>query len=133
MIFPTFSPSFPNDFSVLGLGDITLPGLMISLALELDILNSNLLTPVELDSDIESKRVAVNSNNKRNLLFQFAMIGYVFGLMCAFIANRISNHPQPALLYIVPSVVTCLLGRAYAEGRLIEVWYGKKKGSEERE
>lgn len=128
---------------MLGLGDIALPGALVALALRSDIAISKLVQMKSLNDDLELARLESSSliadadethgnkpvvhhsiNVKSSNLFRYAMIGYFVGLCCAFIGNMLSGHAQPALIYLVPSVLLPILGRAYAIGKISELWSG---------
>lgn len=120
-------------FVMLGLGDIALPGAFVALTLRCDTYLAHLQTKME-DDDEESRRdelspltvsgysgaVAANSSK----LFQFSLLGYLFGLLLAFWVSFTSQHAQPALIYLVPCTIGACLGRAYACGQLAVLWAG---------
>ena len=100
--------------------------MLISLAHDLDrgTRNCNL-------TDIETNRSTVpyheiGSRTTRGL-FTYGMVGYISGLLLAVFISQISNHAQPALLYIVPFVLIFITGRAIYEGRLVDAWHGRKE------
>ncbi|KAL2612628.1 hypothetical protein R1flu_024320 [Riccia fluitans] len=80
LIFPTGDLTRP--FSMLGLGDIVIPGIFVALALRLDVSRGNV------------KRY-----------FHSAFAGYTAGLVVTIIVMNWFQAAQPALLYIVPGVV----------------------------
>jgi hypothetical protein len=74
-------------------------------------------SPDRLLLDSKSRNTIVNSTN----LFEYAILGYIFGLMSAFYIGSISGHAQPALIYLVPGVLIPVSLRAYRKGCLLEV------------
>eukprot|EP00294_Goniomonas_avonlea_P017143 CAMPEP_0114569438 /NCGR_PEP_ID=MMETSP0114-20121206/16628_1 /TAXON_ID=31324 /ORGANISM="Goniomonas sp, Strain m" /LENGTH=146 /DNA_ID=CAMNT_0001756321 /DNA_START=189 /DNA_END=626 /DNA_ORIENTATION=- len=94
-----------ESVSVLGLGDIALPGLIVSLALKCD-----------------RQRFGGTSR-----LFPVAVAGYVVGLLCSMLALLVFNAAQPALLYLVPCVVIPLHVQAWRQGTLRPLWQGPEK------
>ncbi|KAF2454649.1 signal peptide peptidase-domain-containing protein [Lineolata rhizophorae] len=54
--------------------------------------------------------------------FNAALTGYVVGLIVTLAAMHVSNHPQPALLYLVPGVLLFLYATATLKGELREFW-----------
>lgn len=94
---------FPMDttlskFSILGLGDMIIPGCYVAQALKFDI-----------DRFLGSKqRRSMTGFN--SFYFYTAMIGYSLSILTTFVFMTWFNHAQPALLYIVPflSVFTCV-------------------------
>lgn len=140
LLVPSFTSSFSSNgynYSVLGLGDITVPGLLVSLACEMDVINYNMNIVMsqsyfESENDYGDVEKSILPSKfkfckKQNqFLFVSSLIGYIFGLICAFVASRLSNHAQPALLYLVPSVLSFISLRALYEGRFLELWNGPK-------
>ena len=179
LIFPNYAT---GRMIMLGLGDIALPGALVSLALRCDmsLLKSSqdaslrkdrfvpgasavdvekghnpaaAQAPVHLSSgcsnSMNSTAAGVSgqssdlantgriSADKRIVsgaacslstrLFEYSMIGYFVGLVGAFVGNTLSGHPQPALIYLVPSVLLAIVGRAWRLGHLIDVWGGPEK------
>eukprot|EP01035_Chromulina_nebulosa_P020312 gene20312-26365_t len=51
---------------------------------------------------------------------------HYLGLLIAFYMSKQFKHAQPALLYLVPLVLSFISLRAYYEGRFSEYWNGKK-------
>mmetsp|Transcript_18040 Transcript_18040/g.30850 ORF Transcript_18040/g.30850 Transcript_18040/m.30850 type:complete len:378 (-) Transcript_18040:308-1441(-) len=86
-------------FSMLGLGDIVIPGIFVALLLRYDV-----------------------HRNFTTSYFQTAFVGYVMGLVTTIVVMNVFNAAQPALLYIVPSVLGAVLLHAWVKGELLEVW-----------
>lgn len=80
LIFPTGDVSKP--FSMLGLGDIVIPGIFVALALRFDV-----------------------SRGKGQRYFKSAFAGYTAGLVVTIFVMNWFQAAQPALLYIVPGVI----------------------------
>ncbi|PKA59882.1 Signal peptide peptidase 2 [Apostasia shenzhenica] len=80
LLFPTLDSARP--FSMLGLGDIVIPGIFVALALRFDV-----------------------SRGKKNCYFNSAFFGYTLGLVLTIVVMNWFQAAQPALLYIVPGVV----------------------------
>ncbi len=85
-------------FSMLGLGDIVIPGLFVALMLRRDAHYSF-----------------------AGHYFTTAFIGYVLGLGATIVVMNVFNAAQPALLYIVPGVLGCVGAHAWARGELMQV------------
>ena len=107
-----------NDFrggsSLLGLGDIVLPGLLMSFAARLD----------------DAKRL-VRNHTRLNVsalprwgYLVWLTLAYALGLLFALVAVVWTERSQPALLYIVPACLGTLL--AFGRGELGELWRGPK-------
>jgi minor histocompatibility antigen H13 len=54
--------------------------------------------------------------------FSALVVAYCVGLVAAFIANSVTNLGQPALLYIVPSMLGALLLTGWSRGELGRLW-----------
>merc|ERR1719245_10465 len=86
-----------GDFSMLGLGDIVMPGVLISF---------------------------LYSEPEFHSLYCISLIGYLVGLITATVMVDITGLAQPALLYLVPSVILSVLVRAKRKNLLKKVWNG---------
>lgn len=80
LLFPTGDAARP--FSMLGLGDIVIPGIFVALALRFDV-----------------------SRGKESQYFKSAFVGYTAGLVLTIVVMNWFQAAQPALLYIVPAVI----------------------------
>ncbi|KAG9142072.1 hypothetical protein Leryth_016292 [Lithospermum erythrorhizon] len=80
LLFPTSNVARP--FSMLGLGDIVIPGIFVALALRFDV-----------------------SRGKQSQYFKSAFLGYAVGVILTIIVMNWFQAAQPALLYIVPAVI----------------------------
>jgi len=72
-----------DNFAMLGLGDIVLPGIFIALLLRFD----------------------VHLSRNSRTYFNTGFAAYIFGLLLTIFVMHVYRHAQPALLYLVP---TCL-------------------------
>ena len=70
--------------------------------------------------------------------FYASVTGYVLGMMCTVCVGQIYKHGQPALLYLVPSVLLSLWGTAWRRGEIQTMWDftenepGEDKGKESK-
>ncbi|XP_073105511.1 signal peptide peptidase 1 isoform X2 [Elaeis guineensis] len=80
LLFPTSDSARP--FSMLGLGDIVIPGIFVALALRFDV-----------------------SRGEQKRYFNSAFFGYTLGLVVTIVVMNWFQAAQPALLYIVPGVI----------------------------
>ncbi|PIA48133.1 hypothetical protein AQUCO_01400606v1 [Aquilegia coerulea] len=111
LLFPTGDSARP--FSMLGLGDIVIPGIFVALALRFDV-----------------------SRGKKNRYFRSAFFGYTVGLVLTIVVMNWFQAAQPALLYIVPAVIGFLAVHCIANGEvkpLLEFDESKTEGSEDGE
>ncbi|XP_071709686.1 signal peptide peptidase-like 4 [Rutidosis leptorrhynchoides] len=91
-----------GGYSIIGFGDIILPGLLVAFSLRYDWLSNKSL---------------------RTGYFLWAMIAYGLGLLITYVAlNLMDGHGQPALLYIVPFTVGTLLVLGKKRGDLRHLW-----------
>ncbi|CAL0319224.1 unnamed protein product [Lupinus luteus] len=109
LLFPTFNAARP--FSMLGLGDIVIPGIFVALALRFDV-----------------------SRGKQPQYFKSAFFGYAFGVVLTIVVMNWFQAAQPALLYIVPSVIGSLAAHCIWNGdvkQLLEFDEAKTANSSE--
>ncbi|KAI5084510.1 hypothetical protein GOP47_0000679 [Adiantum capillus-veneris] len=103
LIFPSWNVTSGNPYSVLGLGDIAAPGLLIALMLRFDRSRST-----NFESDVILERIApkiasaARTRRADKTYFVTCMVAYLVGLAVTFGANSVSGAAQPALLYLVP-------------------------------
>ncbi|CAH9069112.1 unnamed protein product [Cuscuta europaea] len=91
-----------GGYSIIGFGDILLPGLLVSFSLRYDWLAKK---------------------NLRAGYFLWAMFAYGLGLLITYVAlNLMDGHGQPALLYIVPFTVGTFLALGRKRGDLKTLW-----------
>lgn len=98
-----------GGYSIIGFGDILLPGMLVAFSLRYDWL---------------AKKTLVSG------YFLWAMLAYGFGLLITYVAlNLMDGHGQPALLYIVPFTLGTIIALAQKRGELKILW---KSGEPER-
>jgi len=90
-----------SGFSLLGLGDIVIPGIFIALMLR-------------FDAYLAKKR---GTENKK-IYFHVVFASYVVGLVSTILVLHIFKAGQPALLYIVPCVLGSVLLTAIFRGEV---------------
>ncbi|GLU18888.1 hypothetical protein SLE2022_351650 [Rubroshorea leprosula] len=93
LLFPTADSARP--FSMLGLGDIVIPGIFVALALRFDV-----------------------SRGRESQYFKSAFLGYTVGLVLTIIVMNWFQAAQPALLYIVPAVIGFLAAHCIWNGEV---------------
>jgi len=111
LILPRIS-DYRGGLNLLGLGDIVLPGLLISLGARLDAAKL-LLQP--------------SSSPPNNIFLGYflpLMFSYAIGLFLANLALYVTGEGQPALLYLVPFILgtTVFIGHRTNELKLL--WNG---------
>jgi len=100
-----------DNFAMLGLGDIVLPGIFIALLLRFDI---------------------HLSRNSRTY-FNTGFAAYIAGLFTTIFVMHVFKHAQPALLYLVPACLGAPLLLAVIKGDLKAMFKYEDHPSEEKE
>lgn len=95
LIFPNAIANAANPYSILGLGDIAVPGLLIALMLRFDRSRSK-----NLSGAVDGQQSPTDKT-----YFITCIASYIFGLTVTVVANSVSGAAQPALLYLVPSLL----------------------------
>ncbi|CAM6103447.1 unnamed protein product [Calypogeia fissa] len=91
-----------GGYSIIGFGDILLPGLLVSFCLRYDW---------------AAKKTLYGG------YFLWATIGYGFGLFLTYVAlNLMDGNGQPALLYIVPCTLGTVILLGWWRGELSNLW-----------
>ena len=128
---------FPKDYSgekpkysILGLGDIVIPGVFVSLCLRFDFLKAinvdkfqSMLAKEHKGEDVDTMKYLVNlaiSCPKR--YFKAVNVGYLLAMICTIIVMLVFDHGQPALLYLVPGCMFSVLGTSKYLGEFQEMW-----------
>ncbi|XP_075744667.1 signal peptide peptidase-like 2A isoform X3 [Rhipicephalus microplus] len=92
---------FPRKFSMLGLGDILAPGLLLSYCHAFDLLSLG-----------------------RRFYFYISCFAYGAGMIVTFTALHLMHMAQPALLYLVPFTLVPTVVTAWYRGHLFAIWNG---------
>ena len=104
VVFPLDFQAETLKFTLLGLGDIVIPGIFIALALRFDYQQSGAGRPL------------------RTIYFKAIMVAYVLGLVATVTAMRVFKSAQPALLYLSPACILSVLLVAAIRGELKALW-----------
>ncbi|XP_060627831.2 minor histocompatibility antigen H13 isoform X2 [Anolis sagrei] len=89
-----------NNFAMLGLGDIVIPGIFIALLLRFDI----------------------SLKKNTHTYFYTSFVAYIFGLALTIFIMHVFKHAQPALLYLVPACIGFPLLVALVKGEVAEMF-----------
>ena len=103
-VLPDVVNGVKGEFSLLGLGDIVIPGLFVALLLRYDATSAQ-VDPRGCQSISFPRPYFLG-----NVLAYATGLGVTVGIMYFF------DHGQPALLYLVPACVGCSLLMAVAKG-----------------
>ncbi|XP_041971976.1 signal peptide peptidase-like 3 [Aricia agestis] len=114
LVFP--SMHHQGHFSMLGLGDIVMPGLLLCFVLRYDAYKK--ATLVCQMGQVPGPR----SMSSRVTYFHCSLLGYFLGLLTATVSAEVFKAAQPALLYLVPFTLLPLLTMAYVKGDLRRMW-----------
>lgn len=142
--FPRDLTATPPQYSILGLGDIVIPGIFMSLCLRFDVLkniNLNKLNSIiegekkgSLDNGTFVKYVIETANSAPKHYFLSVVIGYLVAIITTIVIMFVFNHGQPALLYLVPGCIVAVFLTAVIKGELHlvlefveEKFYGAKE------
>ncbi|KAI1001850.1 hypothetical protein K3495_g6355 [Podosphaera aphanis] len=140
----------PQRGSMLGLGDVVIPGMMIALALRFDLYlhyfykqsssaNADKKEIIKVDyveatglwgerfwttiSEIGSKPPTIADGARfKKVYFWASVIGYIVGMIVTFLVLNIFSHAQPALFYLVPSVLSSLWITAWVRNEIGLMW-----------
>ena len=105
-IFPAVPSESPREypFSVLGLGDVVIPGLFVRFM-------------KQIDEALQPKLPYIG----------ISTAAYTLALSTCFAVNYVTSAGQPALFYIDPALIGSVLGAAAFNDQLAEVWNFKVK------
>lgn len=95
LIHPINLHDLEPKFSMLGLGDIVIPGVFVALCLKYDVHKTILKKLKDEIKDLDFGAI-------KTPYFNWCMVGYALGILATFSAMIIFNHAQPALLFLVP-------------------------------
>jgi len=130
--FPRDLSTTPPQYSILGLGDIVIPGIFMSLCLRFDVLKSLSLSKLEnlIDSEKKGREdpgstmkyiIATGSKASKHY-FISVIIGYLIAIITTVVIMFMFNHGQPALLYLVPGCILAVFITATVKGEFKEMW-----------
>lgn len=110
-VFPR-NATFPHEFSLIGLGDLVLPGAFLDLCLRYDHYRY-----------YEVNKVSFHHSNKvSKTYFTTGIISYIISLIITTTVMHITKTGQPALLYIVPLLFIGLGLQAWRLDDFRKVW-----------
>eukprot|EP00736_Rhodelphis_marinus_P014405 Rmarinus@m.27390 len=110
-------PTGEGRMLMLGLGDIALPSLLVSLAMRFD------LHLAAQKSNVSASGTDDFAGVLGGMVYcGTALTGYTGGLILAFTASHVYHVAQPALLYIVPMMLLSISGVCYYHGDLWHIW-----------
>ena len=102
-------------YSLIGLGDIVLPGSFIAMCHRFDIWRTHML---EEETEFHLRKLPYYIGR----YFLSTVIAYIVALLCCTAAMRHFKSAQPALLYISPALIIAATATAYFSGDLHIFW-----------
>jgi len=109
---------FEGGASLLGLGDVVLPGLLLSFACRIDCAKRL----IGLKAGGSEGGYCHSSTG----YFYPVLVAYAIGLLMANLAVYIMNMGQPALLYLVPMCLGTICTLGWVRNEMTELWNGPK-------
>lgn len=125
---------FGGGYSMLGLGDVVMPGLLVCFALRYDLLTRGpprgacgMCFGRAKRADAERADAAARAGRCAPWYYAIVSVGYAVGLMLALLANLIGLtfngvRGQPALLYLVPCTLLPVVLVGVSRGELGRMW-----------
>jgi minor histocompatibility antigen H13 len=105
------------QFSMLGLGDIVIPGIFIALMIRFDAFRS---------------RKQYKNKDFPRPYFTFTFVGYILGMVATISVMHFFQAAQPALLYLVPCCIGGSLAAALLLGEFRQLIFFEEKASKEQ-
>lgn len=108
--------SFPQNtdfkkFSLLGLGDMVIPGICIAVILKFEL---DMLTVAYTNSKKDAPTLTMREiNSWPTPMFHMTMFFYLLSIIATLVGMNLMKTAQPALLYIVPGISLAFLSAAY--------------------
>jgi len=114
LVFPSSHTS--GHFSMLGLGDIVMPGLLLCFVMRYDAYKR------AQHAKLAEAGIPLPTHWQRISYFHCSLFGYFLGLLTATISSEVFKAAQPALLYLVPFTLLPLFAMAWMKGDLRSMW-----------
>jgi minor histocompatibility antigen H13 len=122
-----------SEFSLLGLGDIVIPGLFVALLLRFDAHRAGVVIHSESNADGTNTTASSNTNFPQPY-FISNVIAYALGLLTTVAVMFFFQAAQPALLYLVPACLGASLCTAMVRGELSHLLaYSEEEKEKEKE
>ena len=117
----------PSPYSMLGLGDIIVPGIHLALLLRFD---------GALRAEARGAAAAAGEQQEADddaptPYFNAGLLAYALGIVATNVSMHTMNTAQPALLFLVPAVLALPAGLALARGQLLRLWEFEEQAAEE--
>ena len=116
--------------TMLGCGDIAIPGLLVILSFTADVSllsgGGSLPTTNAMHDTHSSYKAGIRFSRWKEFTYTLmCMGGYLLGLVLALVCGMTFNAPQPALFYLVPCTLGCVLLAACRRKSVKILWNGE--------
>jgi len=129
LLFPK-GELFSGQFSMLGLGDIVIPGLFVALMLRFDAKRHELAAAATPSSSSSSSSSSTPSTKRP--YYKTVLASYAGGLIATLSVMHFFQAAQPALLYLVPACIISSLACAAVHKELKMLFaYSEEEKKEE--
>lgn len=119
-------------YAMIGIGDIIVPGFLVSMCIRLDFIKNLLIKSVKSKTQAKSGQQLIQELQKPsfesirddsydNYYFWNTMIGYNLGMFVTIFVMNYTKNPQPALLYILPVMILSYLGGGFMRKEAIKM------------
>jgi len=123
-------PSIIGDTSsLMGLGDIVLPGLYICFLYGFD---KTLLRVASTPTTNGDDRTTTATTMPKVSYFTISLIGYTVGFAMTMVSAFVMNKGQPALLFLVPCILAPTCIASYFQGHFMQMWRGGLETTSQR-
>eukprot|EP01107_Rhizomastix_libera_P003862 TRINITY_DN1662_c0_g1_i2.p1 TRINITY_DN1662_c0_g1~~TRINITY_DN1662_c0_g1_i2.p1 ORF type:complete len:145 (+),score=54.37 TRINITY_DN1662_c0_g1_i2:136-570(+) len=128
LLFPK-GELFSGQFSMLGLGDIVIPGLFVALMLRFDAKRHELAAAATPSSSSSSPPPST-----KRPYYKTVLASYAGGLIATLSVMHFFQAAQPALLYLVPACIISSLACAavHKELKMLFAYSEEEKKEEEK-
>ena len=115
-------PTEKGAFSMVGIGDVIIPGLLVSMALRFDFIRS-LIDKTKGQVDMAGNIGSASPSHSR-FYFWFTLMSFNLGLLACMTVMYFYPVPQPALLYILPAMTIGWLTAGFLRKEFYRMlWY----------
>ena len=127
LLFPVDWSQEPPKFSLLGLGDIVIPGIFMAMCLRYDVIKSLNISRADAladrgEQDEVLKMLHRANANAPKTYFIGNVVGYLLAIITTVVIMLVFDHGQPALLYLVPACLGATSLIALAKGEFKKLW-----------
>ena len=125
----------PSPYSMLGLGDIIVPGIHLALLQRFDaVLRAGARRAAALAASRSAAAVAASALEPQwdapTPYFNAGCFAYALGIIATNVSMHYMNTAQPALLFLVPAVLALPALLALANGHATQLWEFKEEEGE---